>query len=109
MSHRVTTATEIRDRNLLAQAAKLAKIEYREDGDLIHFQTGPLAFATLDLRTGIISGDVDYGHTQSSLGALRQAYGEVKYKTECMRQGIQIESRQVDERTGDVVLLCALG
>ncbi len=108
MSHRVTTETEIKDKALLTQAAKSANITFTEHGDTIRFTSGALANATLDLRTGRITGDSDYGHTSSGLGVLRQAYGEAKYKMECARQGIQIESRSVD-REGNVVLMCSMG
>jgi hypothetical protein len=109
MSHRVTTETEIKDKALLTVAAKTAGITFTEQGtDQIRFTGGKLSNATLDLRTGRITGDTDYGHTESGLGVLRQAYGEAKYKDECRRQGITIENRQVD-RDGNIVLMCSMG
>jgi hypothetical protein len=109
MSHRVTTETEMKDARLLAQAAKTAGVTFTESsGGLIHFTGGLLGGAILNLKTGQVSGDSDYGHTTEVLGGLRQAYGEAKYKAECIRQGIQIESRTVD-REGNIVLMCAMG
>jgi hypothetical protein len=108
MSHRVTTDTEIKDRVLLTQAAKSAGVTFTEHGSTIRFTSGPLASATLDLSTGRITGDSDYGHTSSGLGVLKQHYGEAKYKAECSRQGIQIESRSLD-REGNIVLMCSMG
>ncbi len=108
MSHRVTTETEIKDKALLVQACKTTGITFSEQGEQIRFTSGKMANATLDLRTGRITGDSDYGHTSSGLGELRQAYGEAKYKGECARQGIQIESRSVD-REGNIVLMCSMG
>lgn len=109
MSHRVTTDTEIKDKALAIQACKTAGISYTEQGnDVIRFTSGGLQNATLDLRSGRITGDTDYGHTQDKLGALRQAYGEAKYRYECQKQGISIESRQT-EKNGDIVLMWSMG
>jgi hypothetical protein len=109
MSHRVTTETEIKDKVLLTQACKSANITFTEMGhEQIRFTSGALSNATLDLKTGRITGDSDYGHTSSGLSALKQAYGEAKYKGECARQGISIESRTVD-REGNIILMCSMG
>jgi hypothetical protein len=109
MSHRVTTDTEIKDKTLAIQACKTAGISYVEQGnDSLRFTSGKLNNATLDLRSGRITGDSDYGHTSEALGVLKQAYGESKYRQECMKQGISIESRVVDQQ-GNIVLMCAMG
>lgn len=109
MSHRVTTETEIKDKVMLTQACKTANISFVDQGqDQVRFTSGALANAVLDLKSGRISGDSDYGHTSSGLGVLRQAYGEAKYKSECARQGIQIESRSLDHE-GNIVLMCSMG
>jgi hypothetical protein len=109
MSHRVTTETEIKDKVTLTAACKTANISFVDQGhDSIRFTSGGLTNAVLDLKTGRITGDSDYGHTRDGLGALRQHYGEAKYKAECARQGIQIESRTVD-REGNIVLMCSMG
>lgn len=108
MSHRVTTETEIKDKVLLAQACKTAGITFTEAGEQVRFTSGKLQNASLDLRTGRITGDSDYGHTHEGLGVLRQCYGEAKYKAECARQGISIESRTLD-REGNIVLMCSMG
>lgn len=107
MSHRVTTETEMKDRELVKAACKQQGVTFNESGDSIHFTGGTLSGATLNLKTGTISGDTDYGHNRQTLGALRQAYGEAKYRFECQKQGIQIESRTV-EKNGDIVLICAM-
>jgi hypothetical protein len=109
MSHRVTTETEIKDKVILTQACKSTNITFTDQGaDHIRFTSGAMANATLDLRTGRITGDSDYGHTASGLSALKQAYGEAKYKGECARQGIQIESRTTDHE-GNIILMCSMG
>jgi hypothetical protein len=109
MSHRVTTETEIKDKALLTQACKTAGVTFAEMGqESIRFTSGPLSNAVLDLRSGRITGDSDYGHTTSGLSILKQHYGEAKYKNECARQGIQIESRNVDHE-GNIILMCSMG
>ena len=108
MSHRVTTSTEIKDKALAMQAAKAAGIGVVDDGSYLRFTSGALLNATLDLRTGTISGDTDYGHTSEKLGVLKMHYSEAKYKLECARQGIMIEERTVN-KDGHVELICAMG
>lgn len=109
MSHRVTTETEIKDKALAIAALKTAGISYVEQGnDVLRFTSGRMANASLDLRTGRITGDTDYGHTQDGLGVLRQNYGEAKYRQECLKQGVSIESREVD-REGNIILMWSAG
>lgn len=108
MSHRVTTATEIKDKALAIQAAKAAGVGVVEEGNTLRFTSGDLRNAVLDLRTGRITGDTDYGHTEEKLGALRLHYSEAKYTLECARQGIMVESRTVN-KDGHVELICAMG
>jgi hypothetical protein len=108
MSHRVTTSTEIKDKALAMQAAKAAGIGVTEDGSFLRFTSGALNHAVLDLRTGQISGDTDFGHTQDKLGLLKLHYSEAKYKLECARQGIMIESRTIN-RNGEIEMICAVG
>ena len=108
MSHRVTTETEIKDKAILAQACKTAGQNYVDQGQSIRFTGGKLNNAVLDLKTGRITGDTDYGHTESGLSGLKQAYGEALYRNECGVQGIQIESRSVNE-AGEIVLMCSMG
>lgn len=108
MSHRVTTQTEIKDKALAMQAAKAAGMGVADDGNYLRFTSGSMSNAVLDLRTGTITGDTDYGHTQEKLAALKQHYSEAKYKLECARQGIMVESRAVN-KNGDIELICAMG
>jgi hypothetical protein len=109
MSRRQTLVTEINNKAILTQAAKTAGIHFVEVGrNTVRFTTGTLNGAVLDLDTGRIDGDSDYGHTTETLGMLRQTYGEALYRDECMRQGISIESRQV-EPNGEVILMCSQG
>lgn len=108
MSHRVTTQTEIKDKALAMQAAKTAGFSFVEDAQGLRFTSGGLKNAYLNLQTGEITGDTDYGHTQDKLGIFRMHYGEAKYRLECARQGIMIESRQVN-RDGEIELIIAVG
>lgn len=108
MSHRVTTETEIKDKGLALQALKQAGFSYREvSPDTLTITSGPMTHASLNLTTGTVSGDTDHGHSRDSLGVLKQFYGEAKYRAECLKQGIQIESRQLDKQ-GNIVLMCAM-
>ena len=105
MSHRVTTQTEIKDKALAIEAIKAAGFTYAEDNDRLHITSGSMQNATIDLRTGIVSGDTDHRHTKEKLGALRKHYTEAKFRAECLKQGISIESRRVDEH-GNIRLMC---
>jgi hypothetical protein len=101
MSHRVTTETDIKNKALALQACKTAGITAVEAGaDTLRFTSGKLANATLDLRSGRITGDTDYGHTHEALGSLRQAYGEATYRQELLKQGASVESRTVETVSG---------
>ena len=108
MSHRVTTETEIKDKALAIQAIKKAGLSYTEAGSTIRFTSGVLANATLDLNTGRITGDTDYGHSANKVGDLKMFYGEAKYLFECARNGIMIESRTLN-KAGEIELICATG
>lgn len=108
MSHRVTTQTELKDKALAMQAAKSAGVGVVDEGNSLRFTSGPLNHAVLDLKTGQITGDTDYGHTTDKLGALKMHYSEAKYKLECARQGIMIENRQVN-KDGEIEMIIAVG
>lgn len=105
MSHRVTTQTEIKDADLAKDALKAAGLGFREQGTSLYITSGSLANAVIDLRSGLVTGDTDYGHRSEAFGALKQFYSEAKYKKELSRQGGYVESRQVD-KNGDIVLMC---
>lgn len=107
MSHRVTTKTEIKDRTLAIQALKSAGMSYQEHGDTIRITSGRMANATLNLKTGDITGDSDYGHTGTTLGVIRQGYAEAKSRAEILKQGHTIYDR-VAEKNGDVTLYCRM-
>lgn len=107
MSKRVTTKTEIKDRELAVSSLKKLGYGYREDGGNLTITSGPMQNASLDLTSGMITGDTDYGHSSAALSSLNQTYGELKYTMECQRQGITVESRSVDQQ-GNVVLICAM-
>lgn len=108
MSHRVTTRTDVKDKALALQAAKAANMGVVDEGTRLRFTSGALSNAVLDLSTGEISGDTDYGHTADKLGIFRMHYGEAKYKLECARQGIMVESRTVN-KNGEIEMICAMG
>ncbi len=105
MSHRVTVQTEIKDRALAIEALKSAGVQYREQGEVLHLSSGGYENATLNLKTGAISGDTDWGHNAGKLGLLRQNYAEAQFKQEAFRQGISIQGRTTD-KDGSIVLHC---
>lgn len=107
MSHRVTVQTEIKDKGLALQALKASNISFREQGDTLHLTGGGYENVSINLKTGSVSGDTDYGHQASKLGLLRQNYAEAKYKAEAFKQGVSISDRRV-EKNGDIVLQCRM-
>lgn len=107
MSHRVTTQTEIKDRDIAKVALRAAGYQFREQGDFLHITSGNLGGAYIDLTNGTITGDTDHGHRPETFGALHQFYSEAKYTKELGRQGGYIESRQVDQN-GDIILVCMI-
>ena len=107
MSHRVTTKTEIKDKAIALQAAKTADIGVIDDGSYLRFTGGALNNAVLDLKTGQITGDTDYGHTSEKLTSFVMYYNEAKSKVELAKQGIIVESREVNN--GEITLYCAMG
>jgi hypothetical protein len=104
MSHRVTTKTQITDKNLATQALKAAGWSYSEEGNsVLRINSGPMNRSVLDLRTGNITGDTDW-HNKGTLGALRRHYSEQKVRQEANKTGATIESREV-LKNGDVRLV----
>lgn len=107
MSHRVTTETEIKDKTLAIQALKQAGFAYNDAGSTLHIVSGPIANSSIDLTTGVITGDTDRGHRRGNdgLGVMKRYYAEAKVRQECALQGITIEERIV-EKNGAIRLRC---
>lgn len=103
MSRIITTQTQIKDKELAVLACSQAGISFRDEGDQLIFTSGSLAHARLDLTTGNISGDTDFGHSKSSLGVLRQFYSEAQFKREAQKIGTTITERTTDKE-GNIVL-----
>lgn len=104
MSRRVTNQSNMTEKDLVVQAATLANIQHTVVGDTVRFQSGELRNASLNLRTGVVSGDTDYGHSENSLGLLRAYYQEAQVRREFAKQGTVIDSREVEEN-GNIVLM----
>ncbi len=112
MSHRVTTQTSMNDLDIVRSAAKAQGISFTEANGRVTFSSGPLSRASLDLKTGLISGDTDHGHTSDGLGALRQAYSEALFNREALRNGSTVMERTVVTHNGVkgvVKLLVSMG
>ncbi len=106
MSRRIEQQSEITDQDLAKAALDQAKISYEQHGQLLRLRSGELANAVIDLRSGNITGDSDFGHTETKFGLLRQYYGEAKVRQDYMRTGTTIESRSISKE-GDIVLMWA--
>ena len=103
MSRRIENQTNITDKELACRALQLAGMDHDVQGDRIYIKSGSMASAILNLKTGLITGDSDFGHTEEGLGVLRQYYSEVLFKREAARQGTVIDQRRVDAN-GDIIL-----
>lgn len=107
MSHRVNMKTQIKNADRAKEALKLAGCSYRESGGMIHITSGGLENVSIDLTSGNISGDSDYGHTAEKIGILRQHYTEAERRYVYLKEGVTIESRSMDEK-GRIVLACRM-
>ena len=106
MSHKVTTSTEMRDSALVTQALRATNTKFEQQGDLVKVLSGPMQGASINTRTGTVSGDGDkHSDSNSSLGFLKQHYAEQKIMKEFALNGIQIESRVV-QKDGSILLTC---
>lgn len=102
MSHRVTTKTDITDKNLAVEALKAAGWDYTEEGNsVLRVTSGPMNRSTVNLRTGHVTGDTDW-HSRDTLGALRQHYSEAQFKAGIRKSGAMIDSREV-QKNGDII------
>ena len=106
MSHRITIDTKITDREVAHKALQAKGWAFNDRGDEITVTSGPMAGATINIKTGVVAGDSDW-HRQSDsegLGALNQAYSEELVRRDCTQKGGYLESEQTQEN-GDRVLV----
>lgn len=103
MSHRVTTKTELKDRELALEAFKSSGVAFRDLGSNKFTITAKGVTADLDLNTGTIGGDADHLRSGPFDGLIQQ-YGEAKYTWELRRQGHTIQSREIDAQ-GNIVIM----
>ena len=96
------------DGQLAKQALDAAGIAYTQNGNILNLTSGNFRNAQLDLTTGVISGDSDYGHTEAKFGVLHQHYSEAKVKQEFLQAGGMLDTREVDQE-GNVVLMWNVG
>lgn len=111
MSHRITTKTEVKDKKIALAALNKQGWTYYERGeDMVHVTSGPLSGATINTKTGEISGDTDiHRRGYNGLEALNQPYSEALVTRETVKQGGVIEQRSVDQKSGDVILIAQFG
>ena len=103
MSHRVTTQTEIKDRELALGAFKAAGIKFRDLGSNTFEVTTGRSTATLNLTNGQIEGD-DMRWKEADFDVLKQHYAEQSLLWNLRRQGHTVQNREVNKE-GDIVIL----
>lgn len=102
MSHRVTTDTEIKNREFALSALKKIGTPFKDLGkNKLEVRSGK-STGTLDLATGTITGDTDRWHAPD-FDLLKQHYAEEAYVAELHRQGASVQSREVDKE-GNIVI-----
>lgn len=104
MSHRITTQTSITNKTFAKEALKLAGLSYTESSNTLHVTSGDMRNASINLKTGTITGDTDM-HNKKALGTLRKFYSEAQIRERCMQEGHTVEDRQVLE-DGRIRLVC---
>lgn len=104
MSRRITNKLNITDSDLAKDALHLAGCEFQDHGKTLFITTGLLRNASLNLDTGEISGDSDYGHSAAKFGMLRQYYAEAMVRQEYAKNGTTVDEKQQDEE-GNIVLM----
>ena len=106
MSHRITTKTQMINKNLATSALEMAGLSYTEEGaSVLRITSGGLRNATINLTNGDVVGDTDY-HGRGTLGALRKFYSEAQIRERCQLEGHTIEDRQVLQ-DGRIRLVCS--
>lgn len=104
MSRRISKKLNITDRELAKDALHLADCRFQEHGNSLFVTSGVLCNASVNLETGEISGDSDYGHSEATFGVLRQYYAEAELRREYAKNGTTIDEKQTDEE-GSIVLM----
>jgi len=108
MSQRITVKTDITNKDFACMALKNAGLAYEEIGSsLLRITSGSLANAQIDLTTGTVNGDTDFGHKKAALGSVRKHYAEVKFRFEAAREGVQIKQR-IEQKDGTIRLQCRM-
>lgn len=106
MSHRITTKTQMTNKDLAIDALKMASVSYQESGaSTLRITSGPLRNASIDLTTGNVVGDTDY-HGRDTLGALRKFYSEAQIRERCRLEGHTVEERS-QLQDGRIRLVCS--
>jgi hypothetical protein len=103
MSRKVTTRTEITNKDIAVAALQFAQVQHTVDGNYIYLNSGELSGAMLNLETGDVSGDTDFGHSHRSLSVIKQYYAEALFRTEAAKIGTTIDQRSTDAE-GSIVL-----
>jgi hypothetical protein len=106
MSRRITTKTQMTNKDLALDAIKMAGLSYSEEGaSTLRITSGDLRNATINLTNGNVTGDTDY-HGRDALGALRKFYSEAQIRERCRLEGHTVEERHVMQ-DGRIRLVCS--
>ena len=103
MSHRVTTQSQIKNKDLAVQAFKAAGLTASAVGPTKFEVRAGRSVGVLDLDTGVIAGDTDRW-SENDFDGLRQHYAEASYVAELRRTGASIQERTVDKE-GNIVIV----
>ena len=104
MSRRVSTKTNITNKDVAVSALNFAQVQHSVSGNRIFLSSGPLRGAVLDLETGDLSGDTDFGHNEHTFEVIKQYYAEALFRVEASKIGTTIDQRTVDHE-GNIVLM----
>jgi hypothetical protein len=94
----------MKDKELASQALNMAGIVFEVHDNLITMTSKSWRQAQLDLGTGVITGDSDFGHSSEQLGLLRQYYGEASARLDCLKAATIIDERLMNVE-GDIILM----
>lgn len=108
MSRRIETRLEITNKDAAIMALKAAGVAHEVVGNSIRLISGALSNARIELTTGNVVGDSDYGHTAEKFGVLRQHYSEALIRMDYAKNGTMIDTRSVDKE-GNIILEWHMG
>lgn len=95
MSKRITIKTQFTDKAALQRACNDNDWAFKIQGDRADIDGGPLRGATINLKTGDVTGDTDF-HSEATANAFGMAYSEALWMNRISETGY-LEGREVLE------------